>query len=101
MAKKTQPRQRKHIPQRTCVGCRTVLEKRAMTRIVRTPDGLFVDPSGKQPGRGAYLHNQTSCWEAGIKSGLPRAFKSSLTAEDITRLTLYLDNYIRGKDVED
>ncbi len=26
----------KHIPQRTCVGCRTVMAKRQLMRIVRT-----------------------------------------------------------------
>jgi predicted RNA-binding protein YlxR (DUF448 family) len=61
-----------------------------MTRIVRTLDGVLVDPSGKMAGRGAYLHNSRSCWETGIKSTLGRALKTKLTPEDIERLKTYL-----------
>jgi hypothetical protein len=58
----------KHIPQRTCIGCRSVLAKRTLIRLVRTPEGVMVDPSGKMNGRGAYLHNQRSCWERGARA---------------------------------
>ena len=55
----------KHIPQRTCIGCREVEAKRELLRIVRTPEGRVVaDPTGKQAGRGAYLHKERECWEA-------------------------------------
>lgn len=85
------PRRRKHIPQRTCVGCRTVLPKRELIRIVRTPEGLFVDPTGKRAGRGAYLHNQRSCWEIGLKGSLASALKTTLSPEDRQRLGSYLE----------
>jgi predicted RNA-binding protein YlxR (DUF448 family) len=84
------PAKPKHVPQRTCVGCRTVLAKRTLTRIVRQPDGLIIDPSGKLNGRGAYLHNQKSCWERGLKGGLANALKVTLTAEDRHRLENYM-----------
>ena len=48
----------KHVPQRTCVGCREVLPKRKMVRLVRTSDGVQIDPTGKLAGRGAYLHDR-------------------------------------------
>jgi hypothetical protein len=80
----------KHIPQRTCVGCRTVLAKRTLTRIVRRPDGVFVDPSGKMNGRGAYLHDHKSCWERGLKGALASALRVTLTAEDRQRLENYM-----------
>lgn len=72
----------KHIPQRTCVGCRTVLSKRALTRVVRQPDGVQIDPTGKLPGRGAYLHNIRSCWERALKGGLANALKVTLSDAD-------------------
>jgi len=78
---KAKPR-RKHVPQRTCVGCRQVLEKRALIRIVRLPGSIQVDPSGKLAGRGAYLHDRRSCWEKGLKGALARALKTELTEED-------------------
>jgi predicted RNA-binding protein YlxR (DUF448 family) len=80
----------KHIPQRTCVGCRTVLAKRTMIRLVRQPEGVMVDPTGKVAGRGAYLHNRRSCWEKGLKGTLEHALKVSLTADDNQRLREFM-----------
>ena len=80
----------KHVPQRTCVGCRTVLAKRQLVRIVRTPDGVLVDPTGKLAGRGAYLHDRRSCWEAGLQGSLARALKVDLTAADRERLEAFV-----------
>ncbi len=65
VSKKTGQRM-KHVPQRTCVGCRTVMAKRQLVRVVRTADGVLVDPTGKLAGRGAYLHDRRSCWESGL-----------------------------------
>jgi hypothetical protein len=84
------PGKTKHIPQRTCVGCRTVLAKRALVRIVRHADGVQVDPTGKLAGRGAYLHAQRSCWERGLKGALANALKTSLSAEDRQRLEQFI-----------
>ncbi len=80
----------KHIPQRTCVGCRTVLAKRQLVRIVRGADGVLVDPTGKLAGRGAYLHDRRSCWEMGLKGSLAHALKVSLTAADRERLMAFM-----------
>lgn len=77
---------RKHIPQRTCVGCREVLPKRALIRVVRSPQGVMVDPTGKMAGRGAYLHDRSSCWEKGLKGALAHALKTTLMNEDRERL---------------
>jgi hypothetical protein len=60
----------KHVPQRTCVGCREVQGKRQMIRIVRAADGhARLDPTGKQPGRGAYIHVKHSCWQSALAGG--------------------------------
>jgi hypothetical protein len=38
----------KHVPQRTCVVCRQVRNKRELVRVVRTPDReLVIDETGK------------------------------------------------------
>lgn len=42
----------------------------------------MIDPTGKLAGRGAYLHNQRSCWERGIKGTLAHALKTELTDRD-------------------
>jgi predicted RNA-binding protein YlxR (DUF448 family) len=66
--------------------------KRTMIRIVRTPDGVQIDPNGKIPGRGAYLHEVRSCWESGLKGPLTRALKIDLSPEDRERLFEYMSS---------
>jgi len=80
----------KHVPQRTCVGCREVLPKRKMVRIVRTAQGVQVDPTSKLAGRGAYLHDRRECWERGLKGALANALKVTLTLEDRTKLEEFM-----------
>ncbi|MDR2713476.1 MAG: YlxR family protein [Clostridiales bacterium] len=68
----------KSIPQRMCVGCRAMRDKKQLIRVVRRPEeaGLTVDLSGKMPGRGAYLCPDEVCFKKAVKSrGLERAFK--------------------------
>ncbi|OGO25739.1 MAG: hypothetical protein A2Y54_03810 [Chloroflexi bacterium RBG_16_51_16] len=81
----------KHIPQRTCVGCWKVMPKRKMIRLVRTPDGVEVDSTGKKAGRGAYLHEQRTCWEQGLRGSLAHALKTELSTEDRERLEKVMD----------
>jgi predicted RNA-binding protein YlxR (DUF448 family) len=83
MSTKAQPRPRR-MPERSCVACRTARAKRDLVRIVRLPTGAVeVDPTGKKPGRGAYLCRQAACWEEALKRGrLPKALRVSLTEEN-------------------
>ncbi len=83
------PGKRRHIPQRTCVACREILSKRSLIRIVHSPQGVVIDPTGKLAGRGAYLHQQRSCWERGMKGALANALKTELTAEEREQLMNY------------
>lgn len=82
----------KHIPQRTCVGCRETLPKRQMIRIVRKADGVFVDLTGKVAGRGAYLHDKHACWSRGIKGALANALKTELNDDDRVRLETFMNS---------
>ncbi|HEX5139780.1 MAG TPA: YlxR family protein [Dehalococcoidia bacterium] len=78
-------------PQRTCVSCRSTGDKRALVRIVRGPEGVEVDPSGKKPGRGAYLCHQRECWQQAIRKGrLDAALKTRLTQDEKLRLTQFV-----------
>ena len=90
MSKKTVQRM-KHVPQRTCVGCREVLPKRKMIRIVRTTDGVQVDVTGKLAGRGAYLHDRRDCWERGMKGALAHALKTTLHNNERARLEEFMN----------
>ena len=81
----------RHIPQRTCVACRSERPKRDMVRIVRSPDGAVgVDPTGKRSGRGAYLCLQPPCWQAALKRhALDKALKTELTLADREALAAF------------
>ena len=58
----------KHVPQRTCIGCRKVRPKRDLIRLVHTSSGqVEIDPMGKEAGRGAYFCPAQSCWQIGLK----------------------------------
>jgi hypothetical protein len=89
MVKRSQ--RRRHVPQRTCIACRTVRPKRELVRIVRTPEGaVMVDETGKRSGRGAYICRQRDCWETALaRRQLERALKATLTAETESRLRKY------------
>ena len=67
-----------------------MLPKRELIRLVRRPEGVFVDPTGKAAGRGAYLHDQRSCWERGLHGALPHALKTELSDQDRERLQAFL-----------
>ena len=73
------------------MGCRQVLPKRTLLRIVRSTDGVHPDPTGKAPGRGAYVHDQRSCWETALNGALARALKTELTPEARLELQAVLD----------
>jgi len=85
------PQRRKHVPQRTCVACRTTRPKRDLVRVVRTPEGeVMVDETSKRSGRGAYVCRQRNCWEKALAQGqLERALKVTLTAEAQAQLREY------------
>jgi uncharacterized protein len=93
MVKKSK-RRGKHVPKRTCVGCREVLPKRSLIRIVKGPEGVKVDPTGKAHGRGAYLHDQRSCWLRGLNGALDHALRTKLTDQEKSELLTYMETHI-------
>ncbi len=59
----------KKQPQRMCVSCRTRRDKRDLVRVTLKDDGtLVVDPTGKMPGRGAYLCKDINCIKMELKA---------------------------------
>jgi predicted RNA-binding protein YlxR (DUF448 family) len=59
--------------------------------IVRRPEGVQIDPSGKLAGRGAYLQDKKTCWERGRRGAIASALKKELTSTDKELLTAYMD----------
>lgn len=85
------PVRARRAPQRTCVGCGTTTNKRELIRVVRTAEGgVTADPTGKQAGRGAYVHQDPSCWTLALKKGrLERSLKTKIAASDAAGLQAY------------
>ena len=69
----------KKIPQRQCVGCRMMKNKKELIRILKTDEGIIIDDTGKKNGRGAYICSSRECLEKSIKNhGLERSFKMKI-----------------------
>ena len=59
----------KNIPERMCVVTHNKLPKQEMLRIVKNKDGvIFVDPTGKANGKGAYISKNSETLELAMKS---------------------------------
>lgn len=73
----------KKIPQRQCVGCREMKDKKSLLRVVKSPEGqVSLDFGGKKPGRGAYVCPDAGCLAKARKSrALERAFETAVPAE--------------------
>ena len=72
----------KKIPQRQCVGCRMMKNKKELIRILKTDEGIIIDDTGKKNGRGAYLCISKECLQKARKNkGLERSFKMSIPNE--------------------
>src|SRR5512136_2254481 len=67
-------------PQRSCLSCRKVAEKKELLRFVLAPDRtLLPDLQAKLPGRGAYTCLKTSCLrEAVAKNRFARSFRGEV-----------------------
>ena len=73
----------KKIPMRMCIACREMKPKQEMTRVVKNAEGeIRLDPTGKMPGRGAYVCNGEECLKKlGLKKLLHKAFSADVSSE--------------------
>ena len=62
--------------QRMCVVCRQMKSKEQLVRVVRTVDGMSIDPTFKAQGRGAYICRAAECVS---KARRLRAFERSFS----------------------
>ena len=90
----------KHVPQRTCIACRSTEAKRGLVRVVRTPEGrVELDPTGKKNGRGAYVHESRECWDAAFKKDrLGHALKVTVPPDDLAQLKAHADTLDAAQD---
>lgn len=93
------PARTRKTPQRTCIGCGEVKNKKELIRIVRTPEAeVLVDLTGKKSGRGAYICPNPDCLEQAVK-GNKLAYKldTEILADDKKRLSEELKKAISNE----
>ena len=61
---------------RTCIGCRASGSRSSLLRVIASHGAVVADHSAALPGRGAWLHPTTTCYESAVKR---RAFERALT----------------------
>jgi predicted RNA-binding protein YlxR (DUF448 family) len=73
----------KKIPQRQCIGCGEMKNKKEMLRVIKTPEeNIIIDATGKKNGRGAYICKSLECFQKAVKSrGLERSLKVNIPRE--------------------
>ena len=79
------------IPLRKCLATGEQLPKKEMIRVVRNKEGeVFVDPTGKMNGRGAYLKRSKAAFEtAKKKKVLARALQVEIPEQIFEELEKY------------
>ncbi len=93
---------RRHIPIRTCIGCGEKKPKREMIRIVCQDENIFIDPTGKASGRGAYVCVNLNCLEEAIKKkAFSHALKYHIPSEVLEKLKRDLHQEILKRGEKD
>lgn len=80
--------QAKRVPMRMCTGCGEMKAKKELVRVVKSPEGeISLDPTGRKPGRGAYVCKNSECLRKARKARrLERAFSCRIPDEVYERM---------------
>lgn len=91
------------IPIRTCMGCRGKFPKKDLLRFVQdTAGNLQTDPTGKLPGRGAYVCQSQACINVTFKSQKINAhLRVNLSKRTIDSFKQELLNLVSHRNVEE
>ncbi len=89
------------VPMRRCIGCMESKPKKELIRIVAvkpseegTAAEVILDPTGKAPGRGAYLCPREECFRKAVKKrAVGRNLNVEVTPENLDRLSEELKQY--------
>jgi uncharacterized protein len=89
-------------PERTCAGCRAHAERSELLRFVDVPDHeprLLPDLGAQLPGRGVWVHPQSSCLRRAVQSGFARSLRQRVDVDYATLRVLactQLERRLRG-----
>lgn len=73
----------RHVPLRTCVGCKTAVPQAGLLRLVLVGGRVVADPDRRAPGRGAWVHPTRECLAGAAKGGFARSFRTAVGRADI------------------
>jgi uncharacterized protein len=69
---------------RTCLGCRDEAPRSALLRLALDEQGRpSLDPRGRAPGRGAYLHAEQACVDRALARGGGTVFRALRARADL------------------
>ncbi|CAX00229.1 TPA: YlxR family protein [Streptococcus equi subsp. zooepidemicus] len=91
----------KKIPLRKSLVSGEIIDKRDLLRIVKNKEGqIFIDPTGKQNGRGAYikLDNQEALM-AKKKQVFNRSFSMEVPESFYDEVIAYVDHKVKRREL--
>ena len=89
------------IPLRKSVVSGEVIDKRDLLRIVKNKEGeIFIDPTGKQNGRGAYIKlDNAEALKAKEKRVFNRSFSMEVPESFYDELIAYVDHKVKRREL--
>ena len=89
------------IPLRKSVVSGEVIDKRDLIRIVKNKEGeIFIDPTGKKNGRGAYIKlDNEEALLAKKKKVFNRSFSVEVPEEFYDELIAYVDHKVKRREL--
>ncbi len=85
----------KKVPQRMCIVCKQMFDKKDLVRILKTEDDILVDITGKKNGRGAYVCKNGCILNCEKTHALDRAFKIAVEKEQYQKIVKEFDELVR------
>ena len=91
----------KKIPLRKSVVSNEVIDKRDLLRIVKNKEGeVFIDPTGKANGRGAYIKlDNAEALEAKKKKVFNRSFNMEVEENFYDELIAYVEHKVKRREL--
>ena len=89
---------KRHEPLRSCVVCGNKTTKRELVRVAATQQGaVAVDPTGRLPGRGAYICADGKCAQGRLRKGrVEYALRRPLTDEEWAGVASSIEATVSG-----
>ena len=91
----------KKVPQRKCIACQERDSKKGLIRIVKNKEGqVFIDPTGKANGRGAYIKlDNEEAIQAKKRHVFDRSFSMEVAEEFYDELIAYVDHKVKRREL--